>query len=121
MTISGAWIHAPKRYTDSRGSFEETFKLSAIQEFLNRDFQVKQVNQSVSSRGVIRGIHWAELPPGQAKYISCPNGSLWDVVVDLRIGSPTFGKWDSAILSRENGHCILISEGLGHALSLIHI
>ena len=115
MSIQGAWLHTPSRYADERGHFQEVFKLSAIRDQLGRNFEVKQVNQSVSKAGVIRGIHWADVPPGQAKYVSCPRGSLWDVVVDLRVGSPTFGKWDAAVLSAENGKSILISEGLGHA------
>lgn len=115
MSIEGAWLHTPTRFADERGHFQEVFKLSTIQEQLGRSFEVKQVNQSVSKAGVIRGIHWADVPPGQAKYVSCPQGSLWDVVIDLRVGSPTFGKWEAAVLSAENGKSILISEGLGHA------
>jgi dTDP-4-dehydrorhamnose 3,5-epimerase len=82
---------------------------------IHRGFEVKQVNQSLSKAGVIRGIHWADVPPGQAKYISCPKGAIWDVVVDLREGSATFGKWDAVELTAENNKSILIEEGLGHA------
>jgi dTDP-4-dehydrorhamnose 3,5-epimerase len=115
LKIQGAWLFTPKRYHDERGSFHEVFKLSAISEVTGRKFEVKQVNQSLSKAGVIRGIHWADVPPGQAKYIYCPKGAIWDVVVDLRVGSPTFGEWDSAELSEANGQSILIEEGLGHA------
>jgi dTDP-4-dehydrorhamnose 3,5-epimerase len=82
---------------------------------LNRGFEVKQVNQSLSKAGVIRGIHWADVPPGQAKYISCPKGTIWDVVVDLRVGSQSFGQWDAVELSAINNRSVLIEEGLGHA------
>jgi dTDP-4-dehydrorhamnose 3,5-epimerase len=99
---------------DERGSFHEVFKLGLISEVLGNAFEVKQVNHSVSKAGVIRGIHWADTPPGQAKYVSCFRGSIWDVVVDLRSGSPTFGLWDAAEISAENGKCVLIEEGLGH-------
>ena len=92
----------------------EQFKLSQIIETLGVGFTVKQVNQSVSKAGVIRGIHWADFPPGQAKYVSCPKGAVWDVVVDLRIGSPTFGTWDAVDINSENGKSVFISEGLGH-------
>ena len=114
LKIQGSWVYTPTRYDDDRGSFQEVFKLDLIRESLGRDFEVKQVNQSVSKAGVIRGIHWADVPPGQAKYVSCPRGSIWDVVVDIRVGSPTFGQWDGAVLSAENGKCLLIEEGLGH-------
>lgn len=115
MAIAGAWVHTPQVWPDERGTFHEVFKLSAISEQLGRDFTVKQVNQSLSSKGVIRGIHWTDSEEGQAKYVSCPAGSLWDVVVDLRTESSTFGKWDAALLTAENRKSVLISEGLGHA------
>lgn len=115
MKIKGAWIHAPSRHTDERGHFEEQFRLSQIESELGRTFHVKQVNQSVSIKGVIRGIHYTDSPEGQAKYVSCPKGAIWDVVVDLRKHSPTYGKWDAAVISAENGLSVFISEGLGHA------
>ena len=114
MALVGAWVHTPKVWPDERGTFHEVFKLSAISEQLGRDFTVKQVNQSLSRKGVIRGIHWTDSEEGQAKYVSCPAGSLWDVVVDLRPESSTFGKWDAALLTAENRKSVLISEGLGH-------
>ena len=115
MAIEGAWVHTPTRHEDNRGHFEEQFKLSAIESHLGRSFEVKQVNQSVSAKGVIRGIHYTDSPEGQAKYISCPKGAIWDVVVDLRPESITYGKWDAVVLSADNGKSVLISEGLGHA------
>ncbi len=115
MKIKGAWIHTPIRHNDNRGYFEEQFKHSEIESQLGVLFAVKQVNQSVSNRGVIRGIHYTDSPGGQAKYISCPKGRIWDVIVDIRQDSPTYGKWDAAELSPENGKSILISPGLGHA------
>lgn len=115
MKISGAWIHKPIRHSDGRGHFEEQFKLSQIESEIGRSFSVKQVNQSVSNRGVIRGIHYTEGLDGQAKYVSCPKGAIWDVVVDLRRNSPTYGEWDAVELSAENGLSLLISESLGHA------
>lgn len=114
LSIQGSWVFTPQKFDDERGSFHEVFKLSAISETLGFDFQVKQVNQSVSKAGVIRGIHWADVPPGQAKYVFCPRGSIWDIVVDIRVGSPTFGKWDADVISEKNGKAVLIKEGLGH-------
>ena len=115
MKIQGAWLHTPNIYPDNRGSFHEVFKLSEIEKTLGRTFSVKQVNQSTSSKGVIRGIHFTDSTEGQAKYVSCVSGALWDVIVDLRKGSPTYGTWDAVELSAENKKSVLISEGLGHA------
>lgn len=115
MKIKGAWIHKPVRHNDDRGHFEEQFKVSQIESELGRTFTVKQVNQSISNKGVIRGIHFTDSPEGQAKYVSCPKGSIWDVVVDLRKDSLTYGQWDAIELSAKNGLSVLISEGLGHA------
>jgi len=114
LSISGSWVFAPKKFDDERGSFHEVFQLPLLVKELGFGFEVKQVNQSVSSAGVIRGIHWADVPPGQAKYVFCPRGSIWDIIVDIRVGSPTFGKWDAAVISEQNGKAILIREGLGH-------
>jgi dTDP-4-dehydrorhamnose 3,5-epimerase len=114
MKISGAWVHTPTRHNDERGSFEEQFKLSQIESRIGARFLVRQVNQSVSNKGVVRGIHFTEGPEGQAKYISCSKGRIWDVVVDLRKDSITYGQWDAAELSLENGKSIFISAGLGH-------
>jgi len=115
LKIQGSWVFTPKKFPDERGSFHEVFKLSLLSETLGFGFEVKQVNQSVSKAGVIRGIHWADVPPGQAKYIFCTKGAIWDVVIDIRVGSPTFGQFDSIEISAENGKSVLIQEGLGHA------
>ena len=114
LKIEGSWVFTPRKFPDDRGSFHEVFKLPLLSETLGFGFEVKQVNQSVSKAGVIRGIHWADVPPGQAKYVFCSKGAIWDVVVDIRVGSPTFGQFDGEVISAENGKCVLIREGLGH-------
>lgn len=114
MGIQGAFVFTTVRHEDSRGHFLESFKLSTLEKELGLGFEVKQVNQSTSAKGVIRGIHFADNPPGQAKYVGCLEGSIWDVVVDLRTGSPTFGKWEGVEVSAANGQFVLIAEGLGH-------
>ncbi|MGH3450350.1 MAG: dTDP-4-dehydrorhamnose 3,5-epimerase family protein, partial [Haloechinothrix sp.] len=76
---------------------------------------VAQTNHSVSRRGVIRGVHFADTPPGQAKYVYCPRGALLDVVVDVRAGSPTFGAWDAVRLDDKDFRAVYLAEGLGHA------
>jgi dTDP-4-dehydrorhamnose 3,5-epimerase len=114
LKIEGSWVFAPQKFPDERGSFHEVFKLPLLSETLGFVFEVKQVNQSVSKAGVIRGIHWADVPPGQAKYVFCSKGAIWDLVTDIRIGSPTFGQFDGDVISADNGKCLLIKEGLGH-------
>lgn len=82
---------------------------------LGHPLRLAQTNHSVSRRGTIRGIHFADTPPGQAKYIYCPAGAMLDFVVDLRVGSPTFGKWDVTRLDGEECRAVYVAEGLGHA------
>ena len=115
MKIQGAFVHTPVRHEDNRGHFEEQFKLSLVEKQLGRSFRVSQVNQSLSQKGVIRGIHFTDSQEGQAKYISCSSGAMWDVVVDLRKNSPTYGQWDAEVISADNGKSVFIPEGLGHA------
>ncbi|MEI6254782.1 MAG: dTDP-4-dehydrorhamnose 3,5-epimerase, partial [Mycobacteriaceae bacterium] len=71
-------------------------------------------NCSASAAGVLRGLHFAQLPPGQAKYVTCVKGSVFDVVVDIRIGSPTYGQWDSVVLDDVARRSVYLSEGLAH-------
>lgn len=76
---------------------------------------MKQVNQSISRKGVIRGVHCAVGSSVEAKYVSCPRGSVLDFVVDLRPESESYGQWDCVELNEKNGKSLLISERLGHA------
>ena len=112
--IEGAWVVRPEIRNDSRGSFQEMYRLSEIQETLGRPVSAKQINQSISSRGVLRGIHFAT-NLGQAKFVWCPRGSVLDIIVDTRIGSRTFGAHEVNFVSEENGVGVLIERGLGHA------
>lgn len=82
--------------------------------FAGHRLDVRQANCSVSSAGVLRGLHFAQVPPSQAKYVTCVSGSVFDVVVDVRVGSPTFGHWDSVLLDDRDRRTIYISEGLAH-------
>jgi dTDP-4-dehydrorhamnose 3,5-epimerase len=115
LSIPGAWEITPQIHTDSRGRFFEWFTDSGFTEFTGHRFDLQQANCSVSSSGVLRGVHFARLPPSQAKYVTCLHGSVFDVVVDIRIGSPTFGKWDAVVLDARAHRTVYISEGLGHA------
>ena len=76
---------------------------------------LRQANTSVSRKGVVRGIHYADIPIGQAKYVTALRGAVLDFVIDIRVGSPTFGQWDSVVLDDVDRKAIFISEALGHA------
>jgi len=115
FSINGAWVFESSTHHDERGYFREWFKDSFIKQELGRDFPVAQSNLSKSKKGVVRGIHFSLAPEGQAKWITCAHGSLWDVVVDIRPKSPTFKRWEAHKLSAGDGRSIFISEGLGHA------
>jgi len=116
MTVPGAWVVTPRVLTDARGAFTESFKASEFEKATGRPLDLRQVNVSVSAAGVLRGIHYTEDPPGQAKYVTCVRGAFLDVVVDLRPGSPTFGHWDSVLIDDVNRRSVFLSEGLGHAI-----
>jgi dTDP-4-dehydrorhamnose 3,5-epimerase len=115
LSVPGAWELTPQIHTDSRGLFFEWFTDTAFTDFAGHRLDLHQANCSVSSAGVLRGVHFAQLPPSQAKYVTCLRGSVYDVVVDIRVGSPTFGKWDAVVLDTQARRSIYISEGLGHA------
>lgn len=114
-TIEGAWIFTPVLRPDDRGVFLESFKESVFAESVGHPFSLKQMNVSISKRGTVRGVHFAEVPPGQAKYVQCFDGTILDIVVDIRVGSPTFGKWDAVELDDKTRRGLYIAEGLGHA------
>jgi dTDP-4-dehydrorhamnose 3,5-epimerase len=115
LAITGAWMLAPRLHTDERGTFLEAYRARTLEEAVGHRLDVAQVNTSVSRRGSVRGIHFADLPPSQAKYVTCLHGAVLDVVVDIRVGSPTFGRWDSALLDDAEHRAVYVAEGLGHA------
>jgi len=114
LAVPGAWEITPTIHGDSRGLFFEWLSDRGFTAFAGHHLDVRQANCSVSSAGVLRGVHFAEVPPSQAKYVTCVSGSVFDVVVDIRVGSPTFGQWDSVLLDDRDRRTIYISEGLGH-------
>ena len=115
LGIEGAWKFTPRIYKDARGEFLEWFRAAEVMGDLGHAVNVAQANCSVSRRGVIRGIHFADVPPGQAKYVTCVSGAILDAVVDLRVGSPTFARWQTLKLDDENRLALYLAEGLGHA------
>jgi dTDP-4-dehydrorhamnose 3,5-epimerase len=114
LAVPGAWEITPRLNADARGTFFEWFTEREFGEMAGHSFDMRQANCSVSAAGVLRGLHFAQLPPGQAKYITCVKGSVFDVVVDIRTGSPTFGQWDSVLLDDVDRRSTYISEGLAH-------
>lgn len=115
MSIAGAWRVTPRIFGDDRGFFAEWFRADHISEITGYQFVPVQGNISRSSKGVVRGIHYADVPPGQAKYVMPITGSIIDYIVDIRVGSPTFGQWDSVTLTSDSREAVIVEPGLGHA------
>jgi dTDP-4-dehydrorhamnose 3,5-epimerase len=114
LAIDGAAELVPALHGDPRGLFLEWFRPDHLAAETGHTMAVAQANMSVSAKGVVRGIHFADVPPGQAKYVTCVRGAVLDVIVDIRPFSPTFGQWDSVRLAEEDRHAVFISAGLGH-------
>jgi len=119
LPIPDAYLVQPVQHADERGVFMEWFHAERFATALGFDFGLRQVNTSVSKRGVVRGIHFADIPPGQAKYVTATRGAIIDFVVDIRVGSPTFGQWEAVRLDDVNRHAVYLSEGLGHAFAAL--
>jgi dTDP-4-dehydrorhamnose 3,5-epimerase len=119
LAIEGAWEIVPKLFSDSRGLFAEGFRVDHLAKHIGHEMQVRQTNISVSTAGALRGIHYSDVPPSQAKYVTATSGVFVDYVVDLRVGSPTFGRWDSLVLDSVDRRAVYLSEGLGHVLACL--
>jgi dTDP-4-dehydrorhamnose 3,5-epimerase len=115
LAVAGAFEMTPRQFADPRGVFLEWFKGERFRATVGHPLRLAQANCSVSAAGVVRGIHFADVPPSQAKYVTCLHGAVLDVVVDVRVGSPTFGAWDSVLLDDVDRRAMYLSEGLGHA------
>ena len=115
LGIKGAWLATANTFNDDRGLFYEWYRKSHIDKITGGDFSASQVNISYSKKGVIRGIHYSLSKQGQAKFVTCITGSIWDVIVDIRPKSPTFKKWIGVTLNSVTGDSLFISKGLGHA------
>jgi len=116
LGIDGAWEVVPQQHADQRGRFLEWFQADRLAELTGHRFRTAQANLSVSARGVVRGIHYADVPPGQAKFVTCVRGAVLDVVVDLRRGSPRFGRWEAVQLDDTDRRAVYLAEGLGHGV-----
>jgi dTDP-4-dehydrorhamnose 3,5-epimerase len=115
LSIADSYEITPIQRQDDRGTFLEWYRFDLLEEAIGHPLTLRQANTSVSKRGVVRGIHFADLPPGQAKYVTATHGAVLDYVVDIRVDSPTFGEWDSVRLDDLDRRAIYLAEGLGHA------
>jgi len=115
LKVPDAYEITPVQHRDDRGVFLEWFKEASFTEAVGHELSLRQANCSVSSKGTLRGIHFADVPPSQAKYVTCLRGAVLDVIVDIRTGSPAFGTWDSVRLDDVDRRAVYLSEGLGHA------
>ena len=114
LAVPGAFEFTPVQHGDDRGLFLEWFKVDALRGAAGHELTLAQANMSVSRAGSLRGIHFADVPPGQAKYVICPAGAVLDFVVDIRVGSPTFGAVDVVRLDTVDRRAVYLSEGIGH-------
>jgi dTDP-4-dehydrorhamnose 3,5-epimerase len=114
LAVPDAWEITPIQRADDRGVFLEWYRFDRLAEAVGHPLDLRQANTSVSRKGVVRGIHFADLPPGQAKYVTAVHGAVLDYVIDIRVGSPTFGTWDSVRLDAEDRRAVYLGEGLGH-------
>lgn len=114
LAFEGAFEIIPEQHGDPRGLFLEWYRADRLAEAVGHPLRLAQANMSVSARGVVRGIHYADVPPGQAKYVTCVRGAALDVVVDLRVGSPTFGRWAGVRLDEDERRAVYLAEGIGH-------
>ncbi|MGS2642875.1 dTDP-4-dehydrorhamnose 3,5-epimerase family protein [Streptosporangium sp. LJ11] len=116
LAVAGAWEFTPQVFPDDRGLFVSPFQESAFAEAVGRRlFPVTQTNHSKSRQGVVRGVHFTVTPPGSAKYVYCAGGEALDIVVDIRVGSPTFGRWDAVRLDQKDFRAVYFPVGVGHA------
>jgi epimerase EvaD len=120
LAVTGAYVFHPDVFHDERGDFASPYQERAFAAAVGRPlFPVAQASRNVSRRGVVRGIHYTLTPPGTAKYIHCPAGRALDMVVDLRVGSPTFARWDAVELSAGTATAVYIPPGVGHAFAAL--
>lgn len=119
LSIHGAWLLHSRVFADDRGTFSEWFKSSLLTELIGETFEPVQANVSVSNAGVIRGIHYSLAPRGQAKLVTCLRGSIMDVAIDVRVGSPTFGKYEAAELRAGDGQAMFLRHDMAHAFQAL--
>ncbi|BDR38650.1 dTDP-4-dehydrorhamnose 3,5-epimerase [Escherichia coli] len=117
--IPDVLIFKPKVFADERGFFFESFNQKVFEEAVGRKVEFVQDNHSKSSKGVLRGLHYQLEPYAQGKLVRCVVGEVFDVAVDIRKSSPTFGKWVGVNLSAENKRQLWIPEGFAHGFLVL--
>lgn len=117
--LEGVVIIIPDIYSDERGYFYESFNTKAFAQLIGRDITFVQDNESLSHEGVIRGLHYQLPPHAQSKLVRVVRGAILDIVVDIRRGSPTFGKYIAVELSAENHYQLFIPRGFAHGFKVI--
>lgn len=115
LSIPDAYEITPQTFGDDRGVFLEWYRFDKLAGVVGHALDLRQANMSISRRGVVRGVHFADVPRGQAKYVTTTRGAVVDYVVDIRVGSPTFGRWESVVLDDVDHRAVYLAEGLGHA------
>jgi dTDP-4-dehydrorhamnose 3,5-epimerase len=114
LGISGVFLFTHKVHTDDRGFFREWFKKSTFQE-RELAFEPQQANFSMSKKGVLRGVHFSVAEKGQDKLVTCVYGEILDVLIDLRLNSPTYLAVEKVSLTADSGHVLFIPSGVGHS------
>ena len=117
--IDGVVLIEPRVFGDARGFFVETFVQKTFDAAIGRHVEFVQDNHSRSPRGVLRGLHWQEAPHAQGKLVRVTQGAVFDVAVDIRAGSPSFGRWYGVELSGENHRQLWIAPGLAHGFLVL--
>ncbi|MFN8670840.1 MAG: dTDP-4-dehydrorhamnose 3,5-epimerase [Candidatus Sericytochromatia bacterium] len=118
LDIKEVILIEPKVFKDSRGFFVESYKKSEFHNIGIKDDFI-QDNHSLSSKGVLRGLHYQLNPKAQAKLVRCTKGEIFDVAVDIRLNSPTYGKWVGSILSEENKNLLYVPVGFAHGFLVL--
>ncbi|MBE6328186.1 MAG: dTDP-4-dehydrorhamnose 3,5-epimerase [Paludibacteraceae bacterium] len=119
QSVKGVFVIEPKVFGDSRGYFYESFKQAEFDEHIGHHVEFVQENQSKSSKGVLRGLHYQKGDASQAKLVRVVKGSVLDVAVDIRKSSPTFGKYVAVELSEENNRQLFIPRGFAHGFLVL--
>jgi 5-epimerase len=115
LAVTGAFAFTPDVFPDDRGVFLSPYQESVFTEAVKHSlFPVGQISYSVSRPGVLRGVHYSATPPGTAKFVHCPYGRVLDMVVDVRTGSPTFGRCDTVVLDDQDRRALYLPVGVGH-------
>ncbi|MFJ9855050.1 dTDP-4-dehydrorhamnose 3,5-epimerase family protein [Streptomyces sp. NPDC101150] len=115
LAVTGGFVFAPQPLQDKRGMFVSPLQEKPFLTAVGHPFPVAQSNHIASAKGVLRGLHFTTTPPGQEKYVYCMRGRALDVIVDLRVGSPTFGRWDAVELDSQSFRAVYFPKGTGHA------